>query len=481
MLAVVCLASIGCVAQDTSNGAEELARVSRELKETRSELVESRRQIEELRQGLEELRNQVQSNHPSGNDTPGSVEPSVVAADQDVGFLAAKVTELHQDKVESASKFPVKLSGLVLFNAYRNSGSFDIQDLPSLAFPTSPGFADGSMGATLRQTVLGVDATGPKLFGARSSASVAIDFAGGSPTTSYGVASGLVRLRTAQFSLDWEKGSIRVGQDAPFFSPLSPTSYATMLEPAMAWSGNLWVWTPQIEIERRLALGSHSFLVLQGGLLDPLTEEAPPFQGRIPTAGEATRIPALAGRIAIDRSSAAHGPFTIGFAGYRARQRYPAFNQIDSWTVNGDLRVPFGKYLELSGEWYDGQAVGGLGGGIWTSVVYPESSAPYTAIHPLRSTGGWLQLKVRPVRRFQINGAVGQDENFGENLRFFPTPFAGPYFIALKKNHTDFVNFIYEPNSFLLFAVEYRHLFTASALGESASGDHLNLAAGVRF
>jgi len=143
--------------------------------------------------------------------------------------------------------------------------------------------------------------------------------------------------------------------------------------------------------------------------------------------------------------------------------------------------VPFGKYLELSGEWYDGQAVGGLGGGIWTSVVYPESSAPYTAIHPLRSTGGWLQLKVRPVRRFQINGAVGQDENFGENLRFFPTPFAGPYFIALKKNHTDFVNFIYEPNSFLLFAVEYRHLFTAPALGESASGDHLNLAAGVRF
>jgi len=481
MLAVACLASIGCVAQDTSNGAEELARVSRELKETRSELVESRRQIEELRLGLEELRNQTQSNHPSGNETPGSAEPSVAAADQDVGFLAAKVAELHQDKVESASKFPVKLSGLVLFNPYRNSGSFDIQDLPSLAFPTSPGFADGSIGATLRQTVLGIDATGPKLFGARSSASLAIDFAGGSPTTSYGVASGLVRLRTVQFSLDWEKASIRIGQDAPFFSPLSPTSYATMLEPAMAWSGNLWVWTPQIEIERRLALGSHCFLVLQGGLLDPLTEEEPPFQGRIPTAGEATRIPALAGRIAIDRSSAAHAPFTIGFAAYRARQRYQTFNQIDSWTVNGDLRVPFGKHLELSGEWYSGQAVGGLGGGIWTSVVYPESSAPYTAVHPLRSTGGWLQLKVRPVTRFQINGAVGQDENFGEDLRFFPTPFAGSHFVALKKNHTDFLNFIYEPNSFLLFAVEYRHLFTAPALGENASGEHLNLAAGVRF
>jgi hypothetical protein len=29
--------------------------------------------------------------------------------------------------------------------------------------------------------------------------------------------------------------------------------------------------------------------------------------------------------------------------------------------------------------------------------------------------------------------------------------------------------------------VEYRHLFTAPASGENASGDHLNLAAGVRF
>ena len=135
-----------------------------------------------------------------------------------------------------------------------------------------------------------LDAVGPRVFGARTSANVEVDFAGGSPTTAYGVASGLVRLRTAEVSLDWEKTSLRIGQDAPFFSPLSPTSYATLLEPGMAWSGNLWVWTPEIEVEHRITLASRSNLVLQGGLLDPLTEEFPPFQGRNPTAGEATRI-----------------------------------------------------------------------------------------------------------------------------------------------------------------------------------------------
>jgi hypothetical protein len=470
-LAIVCLASICGVAQDTPNSSEELARMKRELLETRSQLAESQRQIEELRQGLAELRNQMQGNHPAASEAPSATEPTVAAADQDVGFLAAKVAELHQDKVESASKYPVRLSGLVLFNAYRNGGSLDIQDLPSLAFPTFPGSPDGSTGATLRQTLLGVDATGPRIFGARSSASVSVDFGGGNPTTAYGVTAGLVRLRTAGMSLDWDKTSLRIGQDTPFFSPLSPTSYATLLEPAMSWSGNLWVWTPEFVAEHRLALRPHENLVLQGGLLDPLTEEYPPFQGRNPTAGEATRIPAYAGRIAIDRSTAERYPFTIGFAGYGARQRYQSFSQINSWTVNADVKLPFGRYFEVSGEWYDGQAVGGLGGGI----------PPHTAIHPLRSIGEWVQLKVKPTTRFQINGAFGQDENFGRDLRFFPTPFTDLGFLPFKKNRTEFLNFIYEPNSFLLFAVEYRHILTAPGLGESATGDHLNLAAGVRF
>jgi hypothetical protein len=480
-LVFVCLGSIVGVAQNTPDGAEELARVSRELQETRSELAESRRQIEDLRQGLEQLRNQIQASHPAGTESPSPAEPSVASADQDPSFLAAKVAELHQDKVESSSKYPVKLSGLILFNSYRNGGSLDIQDLPSLAFPRFPGSPNGSVGATLRQTLLGVEATGPRLFGARTSGGATVDFAGGSPTTSFGVVDGLVRLRTAHISLDWERTSLTIGQETPFFSPLSPTSYATVLEPALSWSGNLWVWSPQVEIEHRFSIGPSSALVLQGGLLDPLTEETPPFQGREPTAGEATRVPALAGRVAIDRSSVTHYPFIVGLAAYRAQQQYQTFNRIDSWTVNADVRVPFGRRLEVSGEWYEGQAVGGLGGGIWTSVVYPDSIPPHAAIHPLRSTGGWFQLKVKPAKPLEVNGAFGQDENFGRDLHFFPTPYTNYGFVALQKNRTEFANLIYTPNSFLLFALEYRHLFTAPALGQSASGDHVNLAAGVRF
>jgi hypothetical protein len=333
----------------------------------------------------------------------------------------------------------------------------------------------------LTQTLLGLNVTGPTLFGAKSSADISIDFAGGSPTTSYGVTNGLLRLRTATARLDWGKTSLSVGQDALFFSPLSPTSYATVKEPALAWAGNLWVWTPQIEIERRFTLDSSTALVLQGGLLDPLTEEPATFQGRVATAGEASRVPAIAGRVALDRLWAAHHPFSIGFGGYRARDRVETFREIDSWTLNTDIKIPLGSHFELSGEGYEGQAAGGLGGGIWTSWIFADATAPHSAIHPLRSAGGWAQLKIIPASRFEINGAFGQDGNYGRDLRFFPVAFTNYGFPALQKNQAGFLNVIYRPKSIFLFALEYRRLFTAPSIGESASGDQVNAAMGVHF
>ena len=477
--ALVCALASYALAQDAAS-SPDVAQLSQQLQETRAELNDSKRKIEELRQSLEELRRQVQAGHPE--PAPQNVaEPTAAVADQDVGFLAAKIGELHQDKVESASKYPVKLTGLILFNSYWNKGILDIQDLPSMALPSFPGAPTPSVGATLRQTTLGINAAGPKLFGARTSGEAEIDFAGGSPTTPYGVTAGLLRLRTAKVSLDWTNTSLSFGQDSLFFSPLSPTSYATVLEPAMSWSGNLWVWTPAVEVTHHINLGDASSLVVQGGVLDPLTEEVPVFQGRDPTAGEATRAPAIAGRIAFDHSKDEKFPFTIGFGGYRANQQYQTFPTITSWTLNSDIKAGFGKYLELSGEWYTGQAVGGLGGGIWASVVYPEPVGPHSAIHPLRSTGGWAQLKFIPATRVEINGAFGQDENYGKNLRFFPFAFDANGFPAMQKNRTDLVNFIYKPSSVLLFAVEYRHLFTLPAGFAGAKGDQVNLAAGVHF
>jgi len=478
---VVCLSALTAIAAESGAATPDVTELSQQLQQTRSELAESKRQIEKLLENLEDLRKRVMQDQGNEGIASSTGEPTVATADQDTSFLAAKISEMHQDKVESASKYPLKISGLVLFNSYWNQGNLDVHDLPSLAFATFPGAPGPSIGATLWQTILGLDASGPKLFGAQTSANTEIDFAGGNPTVSFGVANGLIRMRTATVKLNWEHTSLTFGQDNLFFSPLSPTSYATVFEPAMSWSGNLWVWTPGMQILHRISLKEGSNLVLQCGLLDPLTEQVPVFQGRDPTAGEVSRAPAIAGRIALEHSLDSFHSFTVGIGGYRAQQRYFGFPEISSWTLNSDVTAGLGKYLQLSGGWYKGQAVGGLGGGIWTSVVYPETTAPHSAIHPLRSTGGWGQLKVIPSTRYELNVAFGQDENYGEDLRFFPSSFTGAGFGALEKNRTEFTNFIYRPNSVLLLAIEYRHLSTVPANSPAAGGDQVNLAAGVRF
>jgi hypothetical protein len=472
----------------TCAGAQELgqnppsnAQLNQELQQTRAELAGSKREIEELRRSLEDLRKQLQMGHMAEISPDPNQQPSSAIADQDTAFLAEKIKEMHQDKVESASKYPVTLSGIVLFNSYWNKGIVDIQDLPNLALPNFPGDSSPGVGATLRQTILGIEAHGPRFLGARTSAGAQVDFAGGSPTTDFGVVAGLVRLRTASINLDWSHTSLAIGQDSLFFSPLSPTSFATLSEPAMSWSGNLWVWTPGITLTHRLFLNDSSSFELQGGILDPLTEEVPVFQGRNSTAGEASRAPAIAGRIAFDRSKDASVPFTIGFGGYRANQQYQGFPVVASWTVNSDFMLSLGKHLQFSGEAYTGQAVGGLGGGIWSSVVFPEANSPYTAIQPLRSVGGWAQAKVIPASGFEINTAFGQDENYGDDLRAFAVPFTVGGFPAMQKNRTEFVNFIYKPASALLFSLEYRHLFTLPANAAGQDADQINLAAGVQF
>jgi len=105
------------------------------------------------------------------------------------------------------------------------------------------------------------------------------------------------------------------------------------------------------------------------------------------------------------------------------------------------------------------------------SVVYPEPSEPYSAIHPLRSTGGWLQLKCKPATRYEINGAFGQDENFARDLRAFPTPYAGHRLCRpCRKNRTELVNFIYQPNSFLSFRAGVSPLVHCPRAGRKRGG-----------
>src|SRR5271163_1947623 len=199
--------------------------------------------------------------------------------DEEYQLLSGKVDDQYQTKVESASKYRLRLSGIVLMNLVSNQGTVDSIDIPTLALPRPVGDSGGSFAATLRQSQIGFETFGPNVAGAKTRADLQIDFAGGFPVVPNGVNSGLLRLRTATMRMDWTNTSVVVGQDGLFFSPNSPTSFASLAVPALTNAGNLWSWVPQIRVEHRVALGDESSLVLQAGILDPVSGEIP---GAIP-------------------------------------------------------------------------------------------------------------------------------------------------------------------------------------------------------
>jgi hypothetical protein len=153
---------------------------------------------------------------------------------------------------------------------------------------------------------------------------------------------------------------------------------------------------------------------------------------------------------------------------------------VDGWAGAADWKLPILSKIELSGEFYRGRGIGGIGGGIGQSVLFKEnplSSGP--AFRALNSTGGWSQLKFLATPKLEFNGAFGVDNPFAADVRAFTYP-VSYYASVLTGNRSEMANFIFRPRSDLLFSGEYRHLHT-SQIGPLSSADQVNLVMGVFF
>ena len=401
--------------------------------------------------------------------------------DEEYQLLSGKVDDQYQTKVESASKYRVRLSGIVLMNAVSNQGVVDSIDLPTVAYARTPGDTGGSFGATLRQSQVGLEAFGPTVAGAETTADLQLDFAGGFPSVPNGINSGIMRLRTATMRMDWTNTSVVVGQDAIFFSPTSPTSFASLAIPALSSAGNLWAWVPQIRVEHRIELGETSNLSFQAGILDPVSGESPEsgsYRGAGP--GEASRQPAYGTRIAWTRNVFGQ-PLRIGGGAYYSRQDYGFGRDVDGWAAMTDIELPLSQRFSLSGKFYRGKALGGLYAAAGQSVLFSgDPAAASTEVQALNSIGGWAQLKYRPAIKWEFNAAFGMDNPYASDLKYFNHPVS--YGDAtLARNQGSFANMIYRPRSDLLFSAEYRHLTTYSLTDGRNNAGQINLMMGVLF
>lgn len=403
--------------------------------------------------------------------------------EEDQQVMEGKIDDQYQTKVESGSKYRLRLSGIVLLNLFENRGTVDNLDFPEVAESqqaNEPNASPGAFGGTLRQSQIRLQAFGPDVAGARTSADVNLDFAGGFPNAPNGAWMGLVRMRTATVRLDWTDTSIVAGQDRLFFAPLAPTSLATLAVPELSYAGNLWAWTPQLRVEHRIVLSGDSSLSIQVGILDNVTGDVPPDQfDRYPSWGEQSGQPAYAARVSWNRRLFSQD-FTVGAGGYYGRQNWGFDRNVDGWAGTVDLTLPLGKRVELTGAFYRGRALAGFGGGIGQSVLLNGSfSDPATTFRGLDSLGGWAQLKLKIKSNFEINGALGVDNPFAGELRRYNanTIYPGSY----TRNLSPLVNFIYQIRSDILFSTEYRYLNSSVLDSGSFRANHINLSLGYIF
>lgn len=410
-----------------------------------------------------------------------SIEDQLLRLEEKTDLLDAKVADQYQTKVESGSKYRLRLSGIFLLNLYGNAGSVDNQDFPEVAEETEPGASDRAFGGSLRQSQINLEGFGPDLAGAHTSADLRFDFAGNLLQGSNGAWMGGARLRTGVFRMDWANTSLVAGQDALFFVPLSPTSLASLAVPAMSYSGNLWGWTPQVRLEHRFALSGDSQFALAAGILDQLTGDIPsPGQQREPSWGEQSGQPGYAAHIGWSKKTGS-GTWGVGAGGYYGRQYWGFHRGVDGWTGTVDLRVPINRYFEFTAAYYRGRGVGGFGGGVGQTVLFNGNPGlPSTGAYGLNSQGGWAQLTFKPRQDFSLNAAFGQDNPFASQLRLYPVV-PSQYEEPLLKNQSWLVNGIYQLRSNILFSVEFRRYATHDVGPDGYFANSGNLSLGYLF
>ena len=372
-------------------------------------------------------------------------------------------------------------SGIVLLNLFSNRGTVDNIDYPALAYDNPPGSSGGSFGGTLRQSQIGFEVFGPQLAGARTQADLQLDLGGGFSYAPNGVSTGLLRLRTGTMRLDWKSTSSR---RRPGWTVLLPAvsdlvrvtgdSCPVLCRQSVELGAAAPSRTPRVHGRGLAACAAGRDSHSQSG-------EPPVFNSyRQPQAGELSRQPAYASRVAWGRNLFGQ-PLRVGFGGYYGRQNYGYQRNVDAWAGMTDLDLPLSQHFSLSGKLYRGRALGGLGGGIGRSVLFSDDPAlPTTIVRALNSVGGWAQLKYRATNTLEFNGAFGQDNPYAADVRAFrySQAYGDP---TLVRNRGSFVNVIYRPRSDLVFSAEYHRAKTFTTDNANYTADHINLSMGVLF
>lgn len=402
--------------------------------QTSAEMTAILQRLDRLEQQNRELQEQVQSLRTQLSAVQGEAPPQTVAVQQppappaqppvqqQLDIHEQRIDEQAQSKVESSQKFPIRLTGMALFNSFLNS-----RQSGGMEYPTTASYAGRAYdGATISQTILGLEFRGPEaLWGGHVHGSVYMDFASGSAPLAQ-----TMRFRTGSIEVDWANRSVMVGVEKPIFNPREPTSLAQVAISPLTGTGNLWLWIPQVRVEQDFSMGPQTGVRAATGVVE--TREVGPYPGSMTMGNLEAVRPGWEGRFQFFHKFDDERHLEIA-PGFHLSTSHFAGVSIPSQVFSTDWFYNPWRRLEFTGAYYRGQNVALLG----TGNIRQGFDVEYNRAQPVRSQGGWGQLTIHVLPRLDfhlfsgqqddrnaqlISGAIGKNLLYGGNLYFRLAP-----------------------------------------------------------
>ena len=354
-------------------------------------------------------------------------------------IVQAQVAELAQTKVESTTRFPVRLFGTVHAGVFANSANANWLDNPNIINATPADGEAGTMSASLRQTRIGFAADGPTLGSVRTNAVVAMDFFGGIPGFQTGQVMGLPRLLVAYARIEGAKTALEVGQDHVILAPRDPTSLAAYSFPLLFRSGNLYLRAPQVRVERtfasRLRAAAGIVAPIGGDLVGDAYLFVPPALG-----GERSQRPGVQARFAYTAGEATDRRMVdIGVSGHTGWERRGTA-LVNGWATALDFAARR-DVIGVAGEFFVGDNADAFGGATGLDA---------------RSAGGWSELQLFPSSRVAFTAGAGVDRVRGDRRLT----------LVRGENRSAYGNVIFSLTPEVQASFEYRWLKTFAGSAE---------------
>lgn len=447
----ILVASTGLQAQDKGELQQILQRLDR-LEEENHQLTE---EVHALRMEL------ATRGQPSSE--PAQTQPSQAPAGAAAPLAEReqateqRVADLSQEKVEASQRFPISLTGMVLFNSFLNGSSTGGAEDPTFA-SAAPGSAEN--GATVAQTILGLRYQSPQaLWGAHVSGSLFFDFWGGEPGEPL---SHWARLRTADIQLDWTNTTVSVGQDKPLISARDPFSLAQVATSPFTDAGNLWLWSPQVRVEQRFKFDASDALRAQLSVYQlGSSADGPSYSNYYE---ESSSAPALEGRFEYRHDFSEHTRVELA-PGFHTAETTEAGYSIPSRLFSFDWFANPWEKIEFTGAFYRGENIAGLG------TIGPGYFVYDGVARPMQSIGGWSQLAWLATPKLTFHLIAGQDDNQRSEM----------YQGLIFKNEGYAANMIYRVAPNVLLSLEGMQVRTSYAGRSVRLNNHYDLGLAYLF